>query len=500
MNNEDFITFADGNKITNKYIFMGGIFGTISKKSCVADLFYGTDYNSHLGTRRGGMATFCKEKGFVRSIHNLESSYFRTKFEPTLDRFEGATSGIGVISDTDAQPLIMNSHLGKFAICTVAKILNKDELTIEMLEKNMHFAEMSSGSTNPTELVALLIIQGKTFKEGIENVYRHIKGSCTMLLLTDHGIICARDSWGRTPIIIGKKEGAYAASSESTSFPNLDFDTVYNVGPGEIVKLTADGMEQIRKPNKKMQVCSFLWVYYGFPTSTYEGKNVEQARFDNGFNMAKTDPVEVDCCSGIPDSGTGMAMGYAAGKNVPYQRCIAKYTPTWPRSFTPSNQSMRSLVAKMKLIPNKAMLQGKKVLFCDDSIVRGTQLRDNVKVLFDQAGLKECHMRIACPPLVYGCPFINFTSSKSDMELITRRMIQKFEGDPNKNLDKYATTDSPEYKRMVDEIAKELGLTTLKFNTIEQLIEAIGLPKCQVCTHCFDGSSQFSLETFADED
>lgn len=500
MNNEDFITFADGNKITNKYIYMGGIFGTISKKSCVADLFYGTDYNSHLGTRRGGMATFCKEKGFVRSIHNLESSYFRTKFEPTLDRFEGATSGIGVISDTDAQPLIMNSHLGKFAICTVAKILNKDELTNEMLEKNMHFAEMSSGSTNPTELVALLIIQGKTFKEGIENVYRHIKGSCTMLLLTDHGIICARDSWGRTPIIIGKKDGAYAASSESTSFPNLDFDTVYNVGPGEIVKLTADGMEQIRKPNKKMQVCSFLWVYYGFPTSTYEGKNVEQARFDNGFNMAKTDPVEVDCCSGIPDSGTGMAMGYAAGKNVPYQRCIAKYTPTWPRSFTPSNQSMRSLVAKMKLIPNKAMLQGKKVLFCDDSIVRGTQLRDNVKVLFNQAGLKECHMRIACPPLVYGCPFINFTSSKSDMELITRRMIQKFEGDPNKNLDKYATTDSPEYKRMVDEIAKELGLTTLKFNTIEQLIEAIGLPKCQVCTHCFDGSSQFSLETFADED
>lgn len=500
MNNEDFITFADGNKITNKYIFMGGIFGTISKKSCVADLFYGTDYNSHLGTRRGGMATFCKEKGFVRSIHNLESSYFRTKFEPTLDRFEGATSGIGVISDTDAQPLIMNSHLGKFAICTVAKILNKDELTNEMLEKNMHFAEMSSGSTNPTELVALLIIQGKTFKEGIENVYRHIKGSCTMLLLTDHGIICARDSWGRTPIIIGKKDGAYAASSESTSFPNLDFDTVYNVGPGEIVKLTADGMEQIRKPNKKMQVCSFLWVYYGFPTSTYEGKNVEQARFDNGFNMAKTDPVEVDCCSGIPDSGTGMAMGYAAGKNVPYQRCIAKYTPTWPRSFTPSNQSMRSLVAKMKLIPNKAMLQGKKVLFCDDSIVRGTQLRDNVKVLFDQAGLKECHMRIACPPLVYGCPFINFTSSKSDMELITRRIIEKFEGDANKNLEKYATTGSPEYQRMVDEIANQLGLTTLKFNTIEQLVEAIGLPKCQVCTHCFDGSSAYTLNEFADED
>ena len=478
---------------------MGGIFGTISKKSCVADLFYGTDYNSHLGTRRGGMATYSKEKGFTRSIHNLESSYFRTKFESTLDKFEGSTSGIGVISDTDAQPLIMNSHLGRSAICTVAKIVNIEELTQELLSKNMHFAEMSSGSTNPTELVALLIIQGKTFKEGIENVYHHIKGSCTMLILTDSGIICARDSWGRTPIIIGKKDGAYAVSSESTSFPNLDYEIEYNVGPGEIVKINAEGMEQIRKPNKKMQICSFLWVYYGFPTSTYEDRNVEEVRFKNGYNMGKIDPVEVDCCSGIPDSGTGMAMGYAAGKNVPYQRCIAKYTPTWPRSFTPSNQKMRSLVAKMKLIPNKAMLKGKRVLFCDDSIVRGTQLRDNVKVLFEQAGLKECHMRIACPPLVYGCPFINFTSSKSDMELITRRIIEKFEGDANKNLDKYATTDSPEYKRMVDAIAQELGLTTLKFNTIEQLIEAIGLPKCQVCTHCFDGSSQFSLEENADE-
>ena len=360
---------------------MGGIFGTISKKSCVADLFYGTDYNSHLGTRRGGLATFSKEKGFVRSIHNLESSYFRTKFEPSLDKFEGSTSGIGVISDTDAQPLIMNSHLGRFAICTVAKILNIEELTKDLLDKNMHFAEMSSGKTNPTELIALLIIQGKTFKEGIENVYHHIKGSCTMLILTEDGIICARDSWGRTPIIIGKKEGAYAASSESTSFPNLDFEVEYNVGPGEIVKIKADGMEQIRPANKRMQVCSFLWVYYGFPTSTYEGRNVEEVRFKNGFNMAKTDGVEVDCCSGIPDSGTGMAMGYAAGKQVPSQRCIAKYTPTRPRSFTPSNQAMRSLVAKMKLIPNKDMLKGKRVLFCDDSIVRGTQLRDNVKVL-----------------------------------------------------------------------------------------------------------------------
>ena len=478
---------------------MGGIFGTISKKSCVTDVFYGTDYNSHLGTRRGGLAMYSKEKGFVRSIHNLENAYFRSKFEPTLDRFEVSTAGIGVISDTDAQPLVINSHLGRFAICTVAKSVNIEELTKQLLEKNMHFAELSQSATNPTELIALLLIQGKTFKEGIENVYHNIKGSCTMMILTEDSLICARDAWGRTPLIIGKKEDAYAASSESTSFPNLDFETVYNIAPGEIIELKADSMTQIRKPNKKMQVCSFLWVYYGFPTSTYEGKNVEEARFSNGFNLAKTDDVEVDCCSGIPDSGTGMAMGYAAGKGVPYQRCIAKYTPTWPRSFTPSNQAMRSLVAKMKLIPNKAMINGKRVLFCDDSIVRGTQLRDNVKGLFD-AGLKEFHMRIACPPLVYGCPFINFTSAKSDMELITRRIIEKFEGDANKDLDKYATTDSPQYTKMVDEIRRQLGLTTLKFNTIEQLIKAIGLPKCQVCTHCFDGSSKYTLEEQADEE
>ena len=477
---------------------MGGIFGTISKKSCVADLFYGTDYNSHLGTRRGGMAAFEREKGFVRSIHNLENAYFRSKFEPSLGKFDGCTAGIGAISDTDAQPLVMNSHLGSFAICTVAKIVNLDELSRKLLEKNMHFAEMSSGKTNSTELVALLLIQGKTFRDGIENVFRHIKGSCSMLILTDNGIICARDSWGRTPLVIGKKDGAYAVSSESTSFPNLDYEIEYNVGPGEIVKITADGMEQIRPANKKMQICSFLWVYYGFPTSTYEGRNVEEARFANGYSLAKVDDVDIDCVSGIPDSGTGMAMGYAAGKCVPYQRCIAKYTPTWPRSFTPANQAMRSLVAKMKLIPNKAMLNGKRVLFCDDSSVRGTQLRDNVKVLFD-AGLKECHMRIACPPLVYGCPFINFTSSKSDMELITRRIIEGFEGDANKDLDKYATTDSPQYQRMVEAIRKQLGLTSLKFNTIEQLIEAIGLPKCQVCTHCFDGSSAYTLNEQADE-
>lgn len=470
---------------------MGGFFGTVSQLDCVADLFYGTDYNSHLGTRRGGMATYHPgEKLFVRSIHNLESSYFRTKFEATLPKFAGATSGIGIISDTDAQPLVISSHLGRFAIVTVAKINNIDELTQELLDKQMHFAELSSGKTNQTELVALLITQGKTFVEGIENVFRRINGSCSLLLLTEDGIIAARDDWGRTPIVIGKKEGAYAVTSESTAFPNLDYQTVCHLGPGEIVHLRANGMEHLRKPQEHCQVCSFLWVYYGFPTSTYEGRNVEQMRYDNGEMMAAEDDTEVDCVCGIPDSGVGMALGYAEGKGVPYHRAIAKYTPTWPRSFTPSNQAMRSLVAKMKLIPNRAMLEGKRILFCDDSIVRGTQLRDNVKILYDY-GAKEVHMRIACPPLIYGCPFLNFTSSKGDLELITRRIIQEFEGDHTKNLDKYATTDSPEYKRMVETIAQRFGLSSLKFNTLETLIEAIGLPKCKVCTHCFDGSSHF---------
>ena len=470
---------------------MGGFFGTVALRECTADLFYGTDYNSHLGTRRGGMAGYNKEeKTFTRSIHNLESSYFRTKFEPTLDRFRGCTSGIGVISDTDAQPLIINSHLGRFAIVTVAKIQNLDELAAQLLQQNMHFAELSSGKTNPTELIALLIIHGKNFVEGIENVFAHIKGSCSMLLLTEDGIIAARDKWGRTPIVVGKKEGAWAATSESTAFANLDYEIAHFVGPGEIVRLRPDGMEQMRAPEERMQICSFLWVYYGFPTSTYEGRNVEEARYASGQLMGQEDSTPVDCVCGIPDSGIGMALGYAAGMKRPYQRAISKYTPTWPRSFTPANQEMRSLVAKMKLIANRAVLNGKRVLFCDDSIVRGTQLRDNVKVLFDD-GAKEVHMRIACPPLIYGCPFIGFTSSKSDMELITRRIIKDFEGDENANLDKYATTDSPEYQRLVEEIRRRLGLTTLRFNKLEQLVQAIGLPKCRLCTHCFDGSSCF---------
>jgi len=380
---------------------MGGFFGTVSKASCVTDLFYGTDYNSHLGTKRGGLATYDAEEGmFARSIHNLESTYFRTKFEDELDKFKGNV-GIGIISDTDPQPIIINSHLGRFAIVTVAKIVNLEEIEAELLSQNMHFAELSSGNTNQTELISLLIIQGKTFVEGIENVYRRVKGSCSMLLLSEDGsIIAARDKWGRTPIVIGRKEGAYAATSESSSFPNLDYEIDRYLGPGEIVRMTADGVEQLRKPEEKMQICSFLWVYYGFPTSCYEGRNVEEVRFTSGLKMGQNDDSEVDCACGIPDSGVGMALGYAEGKGVPYHRAISKYTPTWPRSFTPSKQEMRSLVAKMKLIPNRAMLEGKRLLFCDDSIVRGTQLRDNVKVLYEY-GAKEVHIRIACPPLIY---------------------------------------------------------------------------------------------------
>ena len=471
---------------------MGGFFGTVSTEHCATDLFYGTDYQSHLGTKRGGMATYSKERGFYRAIHNLENTYFRTRFEPELHKFVG-TSGIGVISDTDAQPMLFNCHLGRFALVTVAKINNIEQIADKLLSENMHLSEFSSGKINPTELVGLLILRGKTFVEGIENVYNTVKGSCSMLILTEDGIIAARDAWGRTPIVIGKKEDAMAATSENTAFPNLDFETSYFVGPGEIVRITADKMDQLRKPNKRMQICSFLWVYYGFPTSCYEGRNVEWVRNECGRRMGEEDKTEVDYACGIPDSGIGMAVGYAEGHTCPYTRAINKYTPTWPRSFTPSNQEMRNLVAKMKIIPNAAKLRGKRVLFCDDSIVRGTQLHDNTKILHD-LGAKEVHMRIACPPLVHGCKFINFSASKSDMELITRRVIKDFEGEENKNIEAYTRTDSPEYKKMVDEIAKRLNLDSLKFSKLETLIESIGLPKEQICTHCFDGSSAFTLE------
>ena len=474
---------------------MAGFFGSIGKYSCVADVFYGTDYHSHLGTRRAGMATFSEENGFRRVIHSIQQSPFRTKFEDELNDFSG-NAGIGIISDTDAQPLLFNSHLGRFAVSTVGKILNAEELVEHLLQENMHLSEFSSGRINPTELVGLLIVKGKTFVDGIENVYRLVKGSCSILVLTEDGIIAARDSWGRTPIVVGRRDDAYAVASESSAFQNLGYETEYFVGPGEIVRITADHMEQLRKPSPRKQICSFLWVYYGFPTSDYENRNTEEVRNACGEAMGRIDTTEVDCACGIPDSGIGMAIGYASGHGVPYRRAISKYTPTWPRSFTPSKQELRELVAKMKLIHNGAVLRDKRVLFCDDSIVRGTQLRDNTKCLFE-AGAKEVHMRIASPPLLYGCPFINFTSSKSEMELLTRRLIAEFEGmdaanDPER-LKAYSKTDSPEYLRMVEAIQKRFGLSSLRFTRLEDLVEAIGLPKCELCTHCFDGSSDFSL-------
>ena len=466
---------------------MGGFFGTIAVKDCVNDLFYGTDYNSHLGTKRAGIVTFDKEKGFTRSIHSLERDYFRSRFEGELDGFKG-NAGLGIISDTDPQPILINSHLGRYAVVTVAKINNLREIAAELLEKRMHLSEMSQNTINQTELIALLINMGNTFVDGINLVYQKVKGSCSILILTEDGIIAARDALGRTPIVIGKKDGAYAVTSESTCLPNLDYHPLRDVGPGEIVKLWADRMEVLQKPFSRCQICTFLWVYYGFPASDYEGINTEYVRETAGRVMGEEDETEADCVCGIPDSGVGTALGYAEGRGIPYKRAVLKYTPTWPRSFTPSKQSRRTLVAKMKLIPNRAILKDQRVVFCDDSIVRGTQLRDNVKMFFDY-GAKEVHARISCPPLVYGCPYIGFTVSKSDMELITRQVIKDFEGDADKNLEKYSATDSPEYKRMVEEIGRRLGLTSVKFNKLETLIDAIGLPKEKLCTHCFDGTS-----------
>lgn len=478
---------------------MGGFFGCVSKKECVNDLFYGTDYHSHLGTKRAGLVSFDPEVGFNRVIHSIERDYFRSKFEEKLDQFAG-NSGLGVISDTDPQPIIVNSHLGRYAVVTVAKINNIREIAQELLEQKMHFSELSANRVNQTELVALLINMGSTFEEGINLVYRKVRGSCSMLILTENGIIAARDYLGRTPIVLGRKEGAMAAASESTAFPNLDYELLRDVGPGEIVRLTADGLEVLQKPASRCQICSFLWVYYGFPASDYEGINTEAVRETAGRLMGAEDPTEADCVCGIPDSGVGHALGYADGHKIPYQRAVLKYTPTWPRSFTPGNQSRRNLVARMKLIPNRAILADKRVVFCDDSIVRGTQLRDNVRTFYDY-GAHEVHARISCPPLIYGCPFIGFTNSKSDMELISRQIIRDFEGEnvSKEVLDRYADPDTPEYKRLVEEIGRRLGLTTLQFSKIRTLIDSIGLPKERICTHCFDGSSYDPSDIYAED-
>ena len=467
---------------------MGGFFGIASKESCVNDLFYGTDYHSHLGTKRGGLATL-DYKGFTRSIHNIENNYFRSKFETDLPEFSG-NKGIGVISDLDAQPLIIGSHLGRFGIVTVGKINNLAELADKALKRKMHFSETSSGDLNPTEIVATLICNAGSYEEGIESAQEEIEGSCSILLLTEDGIYAARDKLGRTPVTIGKKDGAFAASSETCAFPNVGFEIDKYLGPGEIVLMTADGYEQRKKPGEKMQICAFLWVYYGFPASSYEGINVEFVRYRCGSALGREDDVEIDHVAGIPDSGTGHAIGYANERNIPYTRPFTKYTPTWPRSFMPQDQSVRDLVAKMKLIPIRELIEGKKILFCEDSIVRGTQLQDNIQVLFDY-GASEVHMRPACPTLIYPCDFLNFSTSQSTLDLAGRKAIKELEDADDKFLDEYAISSSEKNRAMVDRIRQRLRLTSLKYQKLENLVEAIGLPKDKLCTHCWDGSSYF---------
>ena len=465
---------------------MSGLFGVISNKPCATDLFYGTDYHSHLGTRRAGLSTI--DNGVMHlNIHNIENTQFKSKFSADIHEMKG-DKGIGVISDTDAQPIVCNSHLGRFAVCTVSRINNIPELEQLCLSKNQQFTELSMGKTNPTELVALLVTQGKTFADGINNVYSRVRGSVSFLILTSDGIIAARDRYGRTPLVVGRRDGDYAVASETNSYVNLGYQTEYFVKPGEAVMVTHEGVKQLIAPGDKMQICSFLWIYYGFPAVEYEDINAEEVRFRLGQEMGLHDDVQADYVSGIPDSGVGMALGYAAGKGIPYKRGILKYTPPWSRSFMPINQESRSLVAKMKLIPSHKVLEGKDVVFCDDSIVRGTQLKDQVRMLYAN-GVKRIHVRISCPPLLYGCNYLNFSTSKTDNELITRRVIAELEGGEVRNIEAYRDESSKQYANLVETIRKTVGVDTLKFNSLDTVCKAIGLPKCNLCTHCFDGSS-----------
>ncbi|MCP4024022.1 MAG: amidophosphoribosyltransferase [Desulfobacteraceae bacterium] len=467
---------------------MGGFFGCASKTACRKELFYGTDYLSHLGTKRGGIATSDKD-GFHRTIHNLENAYFRSKFESDLDKLTGNT-GIGVISDTDSQPITIHSHLGTFAVVTVGKIANLEELAREAFSKNVHFAETSQGDINPTELVSILISQESSFEQGILNAQTKIKGSCSMLILTDSTLFAARDRLGRTPIVIGKGKDAYAASSESAAFSNLGFETEYFVGPNEIVKVTAEGIEQVQPPGDKMQVCSFLWVYYGYPVSSYEGINTEKVRYNCGAALAKRETERADLVAGIPDSGIGHAIGFANQSRIPYMRPYVKYTPTWPRSFMPQNQDMRDLVARMKLIPIQDVIQGQRIIFCDDSVVRGTQLKDNTQILYEY-GAKEVHMRIACPCLIHPCEFLNFSTSRSTLDLAGRKAIYEIEGVEDTDLTEYAIDGSPKHTAMINKIIDRLRLTSMRYQKLDDLVQAIGLPKEKLCTHCWDGSSYF---------
>jgi amidophosphoribosyltransferase len=467
---------------------MSGFFGVISKKDCVKDVFYGTDYHSHLGTKRAGMVFIVPEKGFRRSIHTIENSYFRTKFEDELKEFSGF-SGIGVISDTDPQPILFNSHLGRFAIVTVSRLVNIAELEAKSLEQKKHFTENFEGHINPTEVVANLICEKESFISGIENVFENIKGSCSLMILTKNGIIAARDKLGRTPVVLGKKENAFAIASESCAFPNTGYEIEHYLGPGEIVHVTDEGYTQLKKPGEKMQICAFLWVYYGYPPSYYEGINVDECRYRCGAALAIRDSVKADFVCGIPDSGVGHAIGYANGKKIPNMRAYSKYTATWPRSFLPSVQEQRDLVARMKLIPNKAIIKGKKMIFIDDSIVRGTQLKDNAADM-RRCGAAELHMRIACPPLLYSCEYLNFTQSRTPLELAARRAVKELNGNENE-LKEYSNPDSEKYSKMVNKITANLEFDSLLYQRLDDLVSAIGLPKEKLCTHCWDGSSYF---------
>ncbi|MFX0175862.1 MAG: amidophosphoribosyltransferase [Candidatus Hodarchaeota archaeon] len=464
---------------------MGGLFGVVSTNSdCVKDLFYGTDYHSHLGTRRGGLAVK-NAGGFQRFIKDITTSQFRSKFDKDIKKLHG-NKGIGVISDYDDQPLIINSRLGVFAISTVGRVNNLEELANEALKNGTHFSEMHGGEINPTEMVATILSQGSSFEEGIRKVQDIINGSCTMLILTDDGIFATRDKLGRTPLVIGKKDGAYAVAMETCAFPNLGYRITKYLGPGELIYISDKGLEQKIKPRERLQICSFLWVYYGYPASNYEGINVEVVRHKCGSYLAKNDNVRVDLVAGIPDSGTAHGLGYANEAKVPFSRPFVKYTPTWPRSFMPQDQSIRDIVAKMKLIPVEEEIKNKRLLFCEDSIVRGTQLRKTIQRLYEY-GAKEVHMRPACPPLVYGCKFLNFSRSRSELDLAGRwaikELIGKDVGDPKG----YTNPESDNYKAMVDTIRKRLRLTTLKYQRLENLVRAIGLPKEKLCTYCWDG-------------
>ena len=471
---------------------MGGFFGAVSKQDCVLDIFFGVDYHSHLGTRRGGMILYDQERGFQRQIHNIENTPFRTKFEKDLADFSGC-SGIGCISDTDPQPLLVRSHLGLYALTTVGIINNAEELVSRYFSDHGHqFMAMSLGKVNSTELAAALINQKDDIVSGILHAQELIDGSLTVLVLTPDGIIAARDRLGRLPVLIGQNEDGCCVSFESFAYHKLGYADAYELGPQEIVKVTADGFETLSPAGKEMRICSFLWTYYGYPNSNYEGVNVEVMRYRNGEIMARDDKKrglaqDVDYVAGVPDSGLPHAIGYANECGKPFARPFVKYTPTWPRSFMPANQKIRNQVAKMKQIPVPELIEGKKLLFVDDSIVRGTQLRETVEFLYE-SGAKEVHMRSACPPIMYGCKYLNFSSSNSEMELLARRTVQELEGDEGqKHLEEYADANTERGQCMLKSICEKFGFSSLGYQSLDGLLEAIGLDRDKVCTYCWNG-------------